>query len=692
MSKVTRLVKALQAQVEESDTTSYEVGEQRERNYRYYSLQPLGNEREGRSKYISPDVLDAVESKKSIFSETFLSARHAVKFVNCAYPGEGVQKTAYVNSTLQRNQHDRLFRDGWHDAFVAKRMVVVAEWTQDTRDEILEFSQTPAPAIQQQIQQLVQQNPLVDVDDSQVTVEMMPTPQGPMPIVSGTLRLTLDDSYTGLTLVPPENYFRDPEASYVDESLWVTIQEEVSRGMLKAKGYDPEQIDGLSTDYTWTRGEEDYSRKAHDQSQRGHRSFNRQDSQTLVTMYRTWTWLNPEDFEELPEEDLANIDIAGELALYEIHWAHGEVLSWANGMLAIRQVDQYPVFEWSEMKIAHAENGLCTADVLAHTQRATSNLKRLILDNQAIANTGRTTAVKNAILNPRDLLDNTIGATIWMKRPDAVGSLPIPQLSPITLEVLQMMKRDSEERSGMSGLAKGMNQEAIAKQNAQDMIEKLTTAGQRRVTMAARDFANTFLVPLSQFIVKQAMELDRTVSMMEIAGSMIQIAPQTWRDTGLQMEVAFALTPEEAQTLGRQMLQMHAIMSQDEDMKISYGAEQKHAMFDVIFETIGVHDTTRFMLAPQSPEYQQKVQQRQQQMQMMQQMQARQQQAQEMMLGAQLQGLQSQDRREWEKFNWDRTNDMQDNTREDEKLDHQKVIDFAELQIERQQKRGAEVG
>ena len=94
-ARAMRLVSTLETQVNESETTSFEVGEQRERNYRYYTLQPLGNEIPGRSQYISPDVLDAVEGKKAIFSETFLSARNAVKFANGKKPGEAEAKTAF---------------------------------------------------------------------------------------------------------------------------------------------------------------------------------------------------------------------------------------------------------------------------------------------------------------------------------------------------------------------------------------------------------------------------------------------------------------------------------------------------------------------------------------------------------------------------------------------------------------------
>ena len=81
-----QLVKLLESQVQEAHVAGFDVSEQRSRNHRYYSMEPLGNEVKGRSHYISPDVQDAVESKKAIFAETFLSDRDAVRFEGSQRP------------------------------------------------------------------------------------------------------------------------------------------------------------------------------------------------------------------------------------------------------------------------------------------------------------------------------------------------------------------------------------------------------------------------------------------------------------------------------------------------------------------------------------------------------------------------------------------------------------------------------
>ena len=680
------LVKLLETQVNESDTSSFEVGEQRERNHRYYSLQPLGNEIKGRSHYVSPDVLDTVESKKAVFSETFLSSRDVVKFSNCPYQGEAESKTAYVNRTFKRNKYERLFRDGWHDAFVAKRMVVLAEWYRDTAEQTVTLNSTPMPELQAMLSQA---QDIIDVDDSQLSSQVISTPQGVLEIVSGDLTVVVDDSYCRLTLIPPESFFRDPEASYLDEGQWCTFEETVARGTLIEEGYSYDQVMGLAIDYRFKSQEEDVSRKAHDRSWTQRSQENRASVQELVTRYRTWTWLDSRD-----EDSLAGLDYEPKegVNLYEIHWAAGELLTWEDGSPAIRAVDEMQFFEWAEMKISHAEHGMCTADVVSHAQKTSSVLKRLIIDNQTMANSGRMLAMNNQLRNPRDLVDNKIGATIWTKRMDSVAPLPIPQLSPLTLETISMMKQETEERSGISGLAKGMNTDAVRYQNADNMVERLTTAGQRRVTAAARDFANTFLVPLSQFIVTLAKKYDTGSQVMEIGGQQRQIVPAQWQDDDNAMDIAYALTPEEAQKAAQSLLTMDGLLKQDEDMKAVYGVQQKFALYDMVFDLLGVSDASPFLLSPESPEYRQKAMQSDQMADVMAKKAEEERSVALQSTIAQIQSLQSSDQREWQKLNWQVTNEMADNTREDEKLDWDIERQKEELRIEEEQKRGVGIG
>ena len=685
-----RLITLLQDQLDESDVTTSQVGEQRERNYRYYTLQPLGNERKGRSHYVDPAVLSAIESKKAIFSETFLSSRQVVTFTGGDNPDEAKAKTAYVNQIFKKNKYEQLFRDAWHDAFVAKRCVVWVEWERDTQTSQIQVQGAPSQFVNQQIQQLGQ---VIDVDSSQL--QSMPIPSiGPQQFVhTGTLSVETDASFTCLELIAPEKYYRDPNASYVEDSQWVTQEVEITRGTLIDDGYDPDQVRKLSQEYSYSGKEEDYARKAHDQSYTSDYQRTNELGNELVTTYKTRAWLT------LDEGDVEGFEPEEGLALYEIHWSKNGVLHFVSEegtTPAIKAIDEIGVFEWCEYNISHAEMGLCTADIEAASQKTMSIIKRGIVDNLAMVNNTRYEAVHDRLLNPRDLLDNVIGGVVFTDAIGSVAPLAQPPLSPMTMPTLEMLRRDSEERSGMSSLAKGMNSDVLRNQNADNMVERLTNAGTRRVTAEARDFAKTFLIPLMQHIVKIGMENDKSQDQMESGGKIIPIAPSQWQDDASEMDIAVALTPDEAQIMAKQMIMLHQLKSQDEGIGPMYGPEQRHAFYDAVYEMIGIEDATPYIMNPQSQEYQQMMQAQQQQAQQQAQHQMQMQmQAQE----TQLESLNQQVQQGWAALNNKVMDTVHDNALDDKKQEWQQYMDFEnlqlaeeELEIEEDQERGVSIG
>ena len=707
MSDERQLVNVLESQIAESETSGYEVGEQRERNHRYYTLSPIGNEIEGRSHYISPDVLDSVEAKKALFSETFFSGRRIVKFKPTGPNDkqEADKRTAYVNLQLERNNIFDIFRDGWHDAFVAKRMSLIVDWDELSDDVVINFK----GATPQQIQQVVmEQGEVVGVDDSQMQPDMaqpqMPQqgmqgqPQQPEATFSGPLTVSLDNSHVKLYLAQPERIFRDPNATYIKDCQYYAYEEDLSRGDLVRRGFDPEQAESLTVDYRFRSEEEDNSRKAHDRSWTRRQQHNRPDNQELITTYRTWSWLDMSEYGEDDEEHEG-------MGLYEIFWAHGEVLNRADGTRAIKKVTEIPAFEWTEFKISHAENGMADADLVAHTQKTLSTLKRLIIDNQQMRNTSRYEAVQGSIKNPRELLDNSIGGVIWSRAIGSVQPLSTPELSPATMAVVEMLDQDKEERSGVSRLSKGMNNDALRYQNSADMVERLTNASQMRVMRAARDFAESFFVPVCQYIYRLGVRNDKRTHEVEVAGKYETITPSAWPDMDMTMNVSVALTPDQGRQQASTMLQMFQLISQDPSLQLGFGYEQKWALLDDAFDNMGIADTSQYLLRPDSPEYQQKQQFQAQKMKEQQQSQAQQAQFKQLVQQKQLEMKMSEQEfkqwvgkdkagREWFtaqlkdfESKMKTVNMLADNKLQRDEHDWDKVIDIAELELERQQKR-----
>ena len=289
-------------------------------------------------------------------------------------------------------------------------------------------------------------------------------------------------------------------------------------------------------------------------------------------------------------------------------------------------------------------------------------LKRAIIDNQNIRNNSRFEAVYDNLLNPRDLIDNTTGGVIFSEQMGSVAPLATPELSPLTMNVLEMMKVDTESRSGLSSLTKGMNNAVLTNQNAGDMVERLTNAAGSRPAADARSFAQTFLVPLFKYLVDCAKLYDMSQDVTEAAGQMIPVMPQSWEGDFHDLDVAIALTPEESEAHAQKLMTMHQVLTMaPTGPNPLYGLQQQHALFDEVFDAMGISDTTPFLMRPDSPEFQQ-MQQAQQEQQMAQMQMA--QQAQQF----QMQLQEQQIAQGWASINNSMMDKMEDNQRADREL------------------------
>lgn len=679
-----KLTKFLEQQVQESDSSMYGVKDQMERNLQYYALEPLGNEQKGRSHYVSADVHDYVESKKALFSQTFLSNRQTVKFkaASSTSGAEAKAKTAYVNKVLNRNNKERMFHDLWHDAFLTKRAVLLCEWVQDTEEEVIEI---PQPITQEMLMAQFANDPaIIDIDTSQAAISMLPTvgPDGiPREVVtlSGPVTVIRSAGDFNFTVCAPERYYRDPVAASLDEAMWATYMDQVPRGTLINMGYDPESIMSARGDRQRVNDNVEFSRTSHDGSYVSKYKTNRTDDQEIVDMYKTWTWI------DLSEAGAEYGDFPAETRLYEIHWADSEVLRWADGSYAIREVEKgvYPFFEWSELRISHTANGMCGADVVAHSQKVNSVLKRAIIDNQNIRNNSRFEAVYDNLLNPRDLIDNTTGGVIFSEQMGSVAPLATPELSPLTMNVLEMMKVDTEARSGLNSLTKGMNTAVLNNQNAGDMVERLTNAAGSRPAADARSFAQTFLVPLFKYIVSCAKLYDLSQDVTEAAGQMIPVVPQSWQGDVDDLDVAIALTPEEAENHAQKLMTMHQMLALGPTGPHPlYGMAQQHALMDEVFDAMGISDTTPFLMRPDSPEFAQMQEQQAQQAQQAQMME-------QQMAQFQMQLQEQQIQQGWAAINNSMMDKMEDNQRADRELAVETRQGDRELDIKASKSTGA---
>jgi hypothetical protein len=130
-------------------------------------------------------------------------------------------------------------------------------------------------------------------------------------------------------------------------------------------------------------------------------------------------------------------------------------------------------------------------------------------------------------------------------------------------------------------------------------------------------------------------------------------------------------------------MMLHQMIAQDPIMADVYGVTQRHALFDKIFDALGIKNTQPFMVSPLSQEFQQ-MQQMKQQMQQEQEMEQRVvAELQKQTMAAQIATLESQANANLMSVQTTLADKMFDNQLDSEEFKHKQFVDIEKLEIER---------
>jgi hypothetical protein len=595
------LLALLEQNIESADTyVESLIGEQRDKAHRYYYGEPLGNEIKGRSQHVSRDVFDAVESTKALMLDTFTADRRVVEFM--PQTNQDVEKarqaTAWVNYLFYRqNDGYQILHDTVHDGLVAKMGVVKRWWDKRvtyieeqfaglSEPEFVGLASQPDVEITA-IEQETLQEAVIDPING-----MMVAPA--VTIYGGKLRRMIDKSQVRVVNCEPERLYISPRAKSLKDADFVSYRMEKEIGELLEDGYDPEKValldEELDPYHDSTTGRDSY-----DEFSENTRMNDDHPNRQFVTVYESYIRIYD------PEVDAR---------------VTAKVIHSKRVLLDMEKVECHPFRGWCPFPVPHKAIGLSLADVLLDLQKSQSSLKRSVIDNAFMTNTTRWLANLSLVRNPRDLIDNKVGAVIDVNAMDpsaVVQPLNVPQISPNVFTTMELLEQEKEQRSGSSRMSKGLDSDVVSKQNSSDLITRYMNASNRRTMVMARNFAECFLKPLMYDLYRLSIENDTQPKMIQLEGQFVEINPRELYDR-TEMEVAVALTPDaraaEARTL-TMLDQMWTANPQDPTLGGMYQVPQRFALLSRAMDLMGLKGADKFLLSPMSPEYQQGQQQNQ---------------------------------------------------------------------------------
>jgi hypothetical protein len=658
--------------------------------FKYYYGEPFGNERDGRSDYVSRDVFDAVEDTKAILLEVFASNRQTVRYTPKDADDVVAAKLRTRYCDLVFNKQNNGFanlHDSIQDALLSKICISKTVW--EEREETTKYSASITPE---------QYSAMEDEDNIEIieAIEESTTVIDPMmgEITQTSVQVEWKEvevvGQTRITIVPPERFVRDSNADNISQSRYCGEYSEVTRSDLLEMGFDADLVESLAQ-YEHAEGE--FDEQARDEGEVLDQDLILEHSVDKFDLYELYMWFDDDD--------------DGKAELHQVFLVGTTVLD-------RQEVDRFPYQVWSAYRVAHKFEGQSTYDVIHDIQKLKSTFKRQIADNLLIGNNQSRIAKQDAFVNPRDLIDNPIGGVHWVKNSvmdvrAVIADNPAPQISAITMPALEMLDRDKEMRAGVSRLTSGLNQDVITNQNADSLISRMSNSAMRRVMVMARSYAELFLIPLYQEIYRLGLENDQEGIQAEVDGDWSSLVPQEMGESA-DMETSVALTPDEADMRAQSLALLNQMLSADPTAQAIYTPQNKYEVMREVFNLSG-HPDAGFLTNPQSDigQLQQQMAQIQQQMQEMgvqnQQLQMAVQQYQQMGIEARMQDAQTRAQKaqgdlmaknedlnlKAQKQDGDQRIAQRKQALAEDAEAHDQVIDDLELAIERQQGRSVTI-
>lgn len=500
-SEINRIVGA-----EESDSIDFQsqIGEDRAKMLDYYNCRPYGDEIEGQSQVVTSDISDVIEGMLPSLLRIFTQGKYVARFESDdpRYDKEADQKTGWSNYVFFRqNDGTLILHNMMKDALLQYTGVVKVYW--DERKEVTKERYKGLSVFELQKLQLDDETEIEDQEEVEEVINGTP-----VKFYNVQVKRTATVGQTRIDNIPPEEFLICRSARDFVKPRFIGHRTPKTRSELILMGFDKDVVESLPADEYF--------------------SFETSDEKNA----RYWNYdgiveSNPGD----PSNDVIYL---GEYYAYIDTDGDGVAELWqifraGNQILGKEQVDEHPFCVIVPIPIPHRAIGTCPAEQVADLQYLKSTLMRQALNNIYQTNYMRT--IVNERVDLDDLLTPRAGGIIRINDDGPIGdSLQPLVVQPIAEPILRMMEYVDvmrEVRTGVTRYNQGLDSEALNK--TATGFKGIMEAGQQRLDMIARIFADTGIRDIFRKIIKLSMQYQNDALQIRVMGQPLEIDPTSWR-------------------------------------------------------------------------------------------------------------------------------------------------------------------
>ncbi|CAB4140974.1 hypothetical protein UFOVP399_48 [uncultured Caudovirales phage] len=531
---------------------------------------------ENRSKVVSTDVADAIETLLPDIVDIFLAGEDGITFMAQGAEDEEAakQETDYVRHVIfQQNRGFKLLYDGFKDAMQLKTGVWKFYW--DSEPEYQEYETT------------VDEMGLQELEQLGVEITGIEPVQGnggnePAELFKVTARKMIRNGCVRIEVIPPEDFTVSEETVELSDTSYCAYRRRCRVQDLIADGYDPDELEVLGVDDSDTTST---VRRARDQS---NETLDDDDSFSTEMLRRV------EVIEHYIRLDLEGI---GKPQIWRIVTGTDE-----SCILDIEKRSRIEFASITPYPQPHRFYGQSVADKTIQSQRWVTSLVRMMNDAGHFALNQRQAVNMNFATEDTlpALIDNTPGRPVPTKG-DALS--PIASGGPgfDVLSAIEYAKTDTEMKTGIVRNAQGLNPDTL--HDTKGGAEMLANASQKRNRLMARQFAETGVRDL--FLgVHDLLRSNATIAdTVKLRNKWVDIQPNAWsrrKDVTIEIGIGSGGKDERAQKLLAYSDRLSGVI----EMQGGMGgplvtAENVYQLNTEITDALGIKNGERFMTNPQ---------------------------------------------------------------------------------------------
>jgi len=531
----------------------------------YYEARPFGDEEDGLSQVVTPEVAEVVDYMTISVARTMVSGDRVVEFESAEQDNEEAaeQATAAVTYSFMKQQ------DGYR---------IIHDWIQSGLIEKIGIAKTCAETYEKvkKTRGVVDEMQLAMLHHQGANIAAA-TDNG-----DGTWQIEIHEHTQETRFcdypIPSEEFLFASRTRHEDDANYLCHRSAKTTSDLIEMGFDRELVDSLPSDPGTEQWDQRQTARWLDETQ------------TETPGVRK-VWLR----EEYKRVDLDGDGIAELIKVFRVE----------NIILSVEEVDEAPFVVWCPFPRAHRLVGNSLADKVMDLQRIKSVVLRQQLNGLYLTNNPRMYVPQDCMTEDTidDLLTVRPGGLVRGKGPNQPKPLYEAFDMSKGMTMLEYITGERESRTGITRLNQGLDADALNKTATGTAL--MQAQGQQMEEFVARNFAEG----LGRLFAKKLRLMQQTGKpfQVKIDGQSVMVDPSKWPD-GLSANVTVGFGS------GRkdQLLQYRMQLLDMQKDGLQLGLSSAKGIFNNVERMIRDAELgvpTDYIIDPDSPEGQQAAQQ-----------------------------------------------------------------------------------